>query len=163
MSPYVALGIDARAARHRFDPTLGDPAVRGTSSSQWLGVFARGYFLIEGGSIPYVQAGFGRGTVETTYGSAADVEVSGTGPATMVGAGFDARLLPTLKLGPSLVYRWVFLSELRVCQAWALAARTVLARWRGSRERCGVESPAPRGRSAGKCRAVSSGAFARHR
>jgi hypothetical protein len=127
VTPYVALGVEGGASRFHFDPALRDgPASGASSRSNWLGAVVRGYFLERGRLDPYVQAGFGRGAVNTTYvAQGVDVEVSGAGAATMVGAGLDVWVLPYFKVGPALVYRWAFFHELRVCQAGGCAGTTV--------------------------------------
>jgi hypothetical protein len=127
ITPYVGLGVAARASRFRFEPSLGGgEQAAAASASQWIGAFVRGYFLDRGRLDPYVEVGFGRGAVSTTYGTqAGELEIGGAGPATMIGAGLDMWVLPALKLGPSLAYRWAFLSELRVCQAGACGTYAV--------------------------------------
>jgi hypothetical protein len=118
LSPYVALGLDAGFADFREDA-----AVAGAHSrTHWVGFVVRGYFAEQGLVDPYVEIGFGRGAVES---GAADVRASGAGPSTMAGAGIDFWVLPFMRVGPALSYRWTWLSTLDVCEGGACGTASV--------------------------------------
>jgi hypothetical protein len=109
-TPYLAFGLDAAFANFR-DAT---GVAGGHSRANWVGLVVRGYFAERGAVDPYVEVGFGRGAVDSGGG---DVRISGSAPSTMARAGVDLWVLPYLRLGPALSYRWTWLSSLDVCQA----------------------------------------------
>jgi hypothetical protein len=114
VAPYVAVGVEGSLSR--FSVAAGGDA--GWARSSWLGTVVRGYFLEHGLLDPYVQAGLGRGSIDTTYeqGGVA-TRVGGAGLSTMVGAGLDFWLSRGVKLGPEIAYRWTFVRDVRACTA----------------------------------------------
>jgi hypothetical protein len=122
LSPYVALGTSLGLASFRLD---GSGTASAYSRANWLGLLVRGYFAERGSIDPYVEAGFGRGAVES---GDAGVRMTGAGPSAMAGAGVDFWVLPYLRLGPALSYRWTWLSGVEMCQATACAAASLAER-----------------------------------
>lgn len=109
-TPYLALGADVSFAQFR-DVT---GVAGGHSRANWAGLVIRGYFAEQGALDPYVEVGFGRGGVDS---GTADLRISGAAPSTMARAGLDFWVLPYLRLGPAISYRWTWLSSLDVCQS----------------------------------------------
>jgi hypothetical protein len=114
----VALGAGAAFASFRL--SAGGPDAH--SRASWMGVLLRGYFAERGMIDPYVEIGFGRGTSESSRGS---VRVAGAGPSTMAGAGIDFWLLPYLRLGPALSYRFAWFTEVDVCDGDTCSSMSV--------------------------------------
>jgi hypothetical protein len=103
-TPYVALGADISWVSFSADAA----GARAFSRASWMGLQVRGYFSEHGVVDPYLAAGIGRGTVAAGDSS---VTVTGAGPSTMAGVGVDFWMLPYLRLGPALTYRWTWLSD----------------------------------------------------
>ena len=91
-----------------------------------MGLLVRGYFADRGAIDPYVETGIGRGTATTsaTDGATA-VESHGAGPSATVGAGIDFWVVPFLKLGPAVSYRWTWLTDVRTCAGTACETTSV--------------------------------------
>jgi hypothetical protein len=113
ISPYVALGATVSFASFQLD---GPPSAGAYSRASFMGLLVRGYFSDRGAVDPYVETGFGRGTASTGMSDGTiDVRSDASGPAATVGAGIDFWVLPVLKLGPAISYRWTFLGDVRTC------------------------------------------------
>jgi hypothetical protein len=117
LAPHVALGAAVHFTSLRADTrSLPEGTSDASVTTGWIGVIARGYFLDRGALDPYLQAGFGRGTVEQRYASGEQsISLSGAAPATMAGAGLDGWISPSFKIGALLAYHWTFLGDLRTC------------------------------------------------
>jgi hypothetical protein len=109
LSPYVALGAALSFADFQVDAA---PGVAAYSRSSFMGLLVRGYFSDRGAVDPYVETALGRGTA--TSGTT-EVRSESAGLSTTVGAGIDFWVLPVLKLGPALSYRWTWLTDVRTC------------------------------------------------
>jgi hypothetical protein len=53
------------------------------------------------------------------------VRSDAAGPAATLGAGIDFWVLPVLKIGPSLTYRWTWLTDVRTCAGSACETASV--------------------------------------
>jgi hypothetical protein len=111
LTPYVALGVGLSFASFQLDGALARSAY---SRTNWIGVLIRGYFAEHGVLDPYVEVGVGRGGAES---GDADLRMTSAGPSTMTGAGIDFWVLPYLRIGPALSYRWTWLSNVDICAA----------------------------------------------
>ena len=120
IAPYVALGVEADLSSFHLD------AAEGSSRSTWVGAVVRGYFLDRGWLDPWVQTGFGRGSIDTAWnGGNLEARFSGSGPATMAQAGLDFWISDHLKLGPAFAYYWTLLRDLRACSGPTCAVSSV--------------------------------------
>jgi hypothetical protein len=112
ISPYVALGATAAFANFQFDRV----APSAYSHASFLGFTVRGYFSDRGAIDPYVETGIGRGTSTMGYADGGvEIRSESSGPSAMAGAGIDFWVMPYLKLGPALSYRWTWLTDVRTC------------------------------------------------
>jgi hypothetical protein len=112
VSPYVALGAVAAFANFQFDRV----APSAYSHASFVGFAVRGYFSDRGAIDPYVETGIGRGTSTMGYaGGGVEIRSEAAGPSAMASAGIDFWVMPYLKLGPALAYRWTWLTEVRTC------------------------------------------------
>jgi hypothetical protein len=123
VSPYVALGATVSFASFHLDAA---PNVSAYSRASFLGLLVRGHFADRGALDPYVETGIGRGTATTgvTDGTGT-VESESAGPSATVGAGIDYWVLPFLKLGPAVSYRWTWLTDVRTCAGAACETTSV--------------------------------------
>jgi hypothetical protein len=113
VSPYVALGATVSFASFQLDAA---PNVAAYSRASFMGLVVRGYFADRGSVDPYVETGIGRGTATTgASDGTVTVESQSAGPSATVGAGIDFWVLPFLKLGPAMSYRWTWLTDVRTC------------------------------------------------
>jgi len=118
ISPFVAIGAGAAFAAFR----VRDGGTAPYSRASWMGVLVRGYFAEHGLIDPYVEVGFGRGTADSGAG---EVRVTGAGPSTMAGAGIDFWVLPYLRLGPALSYRFAWFTDVDVCDGRICSSMSV--------------------------------------
>jgi hypothetical protein len=126
VSPYVALGAVVSFASFQLDQALGP---RAYSRASFMGLLVRGYFADQGAIDPYVETGAGRGAVAMGQSDGAgDVRSEGAGPSLVAGAGIDFWVMPYLKIGPALSYRWTWLTDVRTCDASACATARVADR-----------------------------------
>jgi hypothetical protein len=109
ITPYVALGAAFSLANFETDAEAGATAY---SRSSFMGLTIRGYFADRGAVDPYVETGLGRGTASS---GTLDIRSESDGLSTTVGAGVDFWVLPMLKLGPAVSYRWTWLTDVRTC------------------------------------------------
>jgi hypothetical protein len=122
LAPYVAVGVEADVSRFGINGDVG----AGWTQSSWLGAAVRGYFLDRGFLDPYVEAGIGRGSIDTGYDtSVLAVRVGGSGLATMVGAGLDFWISSHVKAGPQIAYVWTFLGDVHACAGPVCSATSV--------------------------------------
>jgi len=126
LTPYVALGAIVSFANFHLDPSRGPGAY---SRASFMGFLARGYFADRGAIDPYVETGAGRGDVVMGRADdAGDVRSNGAGLSLLAGAGIDFWLMPYLKIGPALSYRFTWLTDVRTCDARACATAPVADR-----------------------------------
>jgi hypothetical protein len=121
LTPYVAVGGEVH-----FTSFAASPSADAFSRTRWFGLTVRGYFLDRGVLDPYLEAGLGVGSVDAGY--AADghaVQLHGTGPSSSAAAGLDFWVLPYLRLGPALSYRFTWLTQVEQCQDGACAMQSV--------------------------------------
>jgi hypothetical protein len=123
ITPYVALGAAVSFTSFQLD---AGPGVAAYSRTSFIGLTIRGYFADRGAVDPYVETGLGRGTVATSSSDGTiEVRSDGAGPSATVGAGIDFWVLPLLKIGPALTYRWTWLTDLRTCAGAACETASV--------------------------------------
>jgi len=122
VSPYVALGADVSFVTFALGAESMPAAY---SRASFLGLVIRGYFAERGAVDPYVETGVGRGAAVMGYSDGGtDVRSESSGPSALAGAGIDFWVAPYLKLGPSLSYRWTWLTDVRTCVGtWCETAR----------------------------------------
>jgi hypothetical protein len=127
ITPYVALGAELEAIDFAFDPSASTPgASAGSSRGYFFGPVFRGYFAERGSVDPWIEIGFGGGTIATSYElGGARHSATEQGAATSVGAGIDFWVSPWLKLGPALSERVVLPTEVKTCRDGACSSRTV--------------------------------------
>jgi hypothetical protein len=111
LTPYVAIGAVASFS------WFGAPSASSAySRSRWVGAVVRGYLLDRGALDPYVEAGFGVGAVDAGYDDGAHSAHShASGPSTSATVGVDVWVLPYLRVGPALSYRWTWLHLVEQC------------------------------------------------
>jgi hypothetical protein len=122
----VALGGVVSFASFHLDPS---PLPGAYSRASFMGFLARGYFADRGAIDPYVQTGAGRGAVVMGRSEGdVDVRSDGAGLSLVAGAGIDFWLMPYLKIGSALSYRFTWLTDVRTCDARACATAPVADR-----------------------------------
>jgi hypothetical protein len=120
LTPYVGIGAAASFT------SFGKTGAEAFSHARWFGVIVRGYFLDRGAFDPYVEAGLGAGSVSSGESDGIHgVALRASGPASTAAVGIDFWVLPCLRLGPALAYRWTWLTRVERCVDGACTAGDV--------------------------------------
>jgi hypothetical protein len=112
LTPFIALGLEANFANFQTSAIARDAYSR----TSWLGFVARGYFFERGAFDPYIETGMGRGGAVAFAGDdQGGLRLETSGPSALAGVGVDFWVLPYLRIGPAISYRWTWLTDVRSC------------------------------------------------
>jgi hypothetical protein len=118
-SPYFAMGGAMASVGFAFHPSPNTGLWHTSASGLFLGLLGRVYFADHGPVEPYLELGFGGGSVTTSAREASDVQYAETaaGSAVRVGGAVEFFLSRRVRLGPAFDWTRFDASELRRCGA----------------------------------------------